>query len=52
MIKTTKILPGTGRGTARSVVEGALGLERRVRTGTPSVSPAGCHLPASEEDRA
>jgi len=35
-----KILPGTGRGTMRSMVEGA-GHEWR----TPSVSPADCHLP-------
>ena len=52
MMKTEKILPGTGRGTMRSMVEGAIGLERSVGTTTPSVSPAGCHLPASGEDLA
>ncbi len=50
MMKTERILPGTGRGTMRSMVEGALGLKRSVRTKSPSVSPAGCHLPASGED--
>ncbi len=50
MMTAEEILPGTGRGTMRSMVEGALGLGRRARAIAPSVSPAGCHLPASGED--
>ena len=34
------ILPGTGRGTMRSMVEGA-----RWQLGTPSVIASRCHLP-------
>jgi hypothetical protein len=44
-----KILPGTGRGTMRSMVEGAFRpLQLRfgnVSHSPPSVSPSGCHLP-------
>jgi len=35
-----KFLPGTGRGTMRSMVEGVAHPWR-----TPSVIPSGCHLP-------
>jgi len=38
----SEILPGTGRGTMRSMVEGPWSLGGVVG---PSVSPAGCHLP-------
>jgi hypothetical protein len=37
-----KILPGTGRGTMRSMVEGASGLGGGF---DPSVRPSACHLP-------
>ena len=36
------ILPGTGRGTMRSMVEGSIG---RGGGFDPSVRPAACHLP-------
>jgi general secretion pathway protein G len=42
------ILPGTGRGTSRRLVEG---LARRRRSASPSVSPAGCHLPVPGRNR-
>jgi hypothetical protein len=42
MIATDKILPGTGRGTMRSMVEGPLCLDRGF---DPSVRPTACHLP-------
>src|SRR5690606_18365952 len=45
-----QFLPGTGRGTSRRLVDGALG-KRSARSRTPSVSPSGCHLPAGGEDR-
>ena len=45
-----KILPGTGRGTMQSMVEGAGRIERRAWFRAPSVSRSGCHLPASGED--
>ncbi len=48
---TVPFLPGTGRGTAGTVVEGACPAtqpcDRRI---APSVSPAGCHLPTSGEE--
>lgn len=37
------ILPGTGRGTMRSMVEGQPQAIRLL--GCPSVTPAACHLP-------
>ena len=40
------ILPGTGRGTTRSVVEG-IGRQHGTWLRVPSVSPADCHLPVS-----
>ena len=41
-----KILHGTGRGTAPSVVEGASVLDQTLRASiTPSVSATHCHLP-------
>ena len=49
--RLNQFLPGTRRGTMRSMVERAGNLERRcVRMPTPSVSAARCHLPASGED--
>ena len=39
-----KILPGTGRGTMRSMVEGVSGMRRRAPI-APSVRPGACHLP-------
>jgi len=42
-----KVLPGTGRGTMRSMVEGALHAVQRLRM-PPSVSAARCHLPVPE----
>ncbi len=51
MNMTAKNLPGTGRGTMRSMVEGALALKQGCEWGpAPSVSPADCHLPASGEE--
>jgi hypothetical protein len=41
-VATYKILPGTGRGTMRSMVEGSLGLGGGF---DPSVSASRCHLP-------
>ncbi len=38
------ILPGTGRGTMRSMVEGTCGKGRRLRK-PPSVIATRCHLP-------
>jgi general secretion pathway protein G len=43
-----KVLPGTGRGTMRSMVEG---LALRRRSASPSDSPAGCHLPVPGRNR-
>jgi len=37
-----EFLPGTGRGTMRSMVEGPMSLGGGF---DPSVSPSGCHLP-------
>ncbi len=46
--RPNQILPGTGRGTMRSMVEGVVGLARCCeRTPPPSVSASRCHLPAS-----
>ena len=43
MTAALKILPGTGKGTMRSMVEG---LHRLLQFhASPSVSPVGCHLP-------
>ncbi len=44
-----KILPGTGRETMQSMVEGARRIERRAWLPAPSVNRSGCHLPASGE---
>ncbi len=42
----TQFLPGTGRGTARSVVEGAHSKDCTLaERWDPSVSPAAIHLP-------
>jgi acetyl/propionyl-CoA carboxylase alpha subunit len=42
----TQVLPGTGRGTMRSMVEGArLEVRALAERWDPSVSPADCHLP-------
>jgi hypothetical protein len=41
MMVGAKILPGTGRGTMRSMVEGPLRLGGGF---DPTVSPPGCHL--------
>ncbi len=42
----TQILPGTGRGTMRSMVEGAhLKVSAEAERWDPSVSPSDCHLP-------
>ncbi len=43
------ILPGTGRGTIRRMVEGAGG-KRYASWPTPSVSATRCHLPACGEE--
>ncbi|MDB5726406.1 MAG: hypothetical protein JWQ16_3160 [Novosphingobium sp.] len=44
----TKILPGTGRGTTRSVVVGAL-LQHHVRLIAPSTACSGSPLRAGED---
>ena len=45
-IRTAKILPGTGRGTMRSMVEGAhLDANPAAEGRAPSVSPSAIHLP-------
>ncbi len=44
-----KTLPGTGRGTMQSMVEGARRIERRAWFTAPSVSGSGCQFPASVE---
>ena len=45
MTAADKLLPGTGRGTKRSLVEGSTWLTR----GTdPSVTPSARHLPVPE----
>ena len=50
-MRLPKILPGTGRGTMRSMVEGALHARFAGRV-PPSVSAARCHLPVNGEDLA
>jgi hypothetical protein len=42
MVEALQILPGPGRGTMRSMVEGL-----RRRWSSPSVSPSASHLPVS-----
>ena len=44
MVMVTQILPGTGRGTMRSIVEGARHMRQR-EWQAPSVSATRRHLP-------